>query len=166
MFRPGEVIIYSGHGVCRVKEVGHPSIRGANPDKLYYKLAPVYGVGDIYIPVDSRIFMRPIMTKEEAEDLIGRLPEIKEESYVIINRNTAQARNFYESILETHDCAMLFGLLKGFHAKAKSGKKLGLVDTSYMKRAEELLYGELAAALDIPLAEAADHIKRAIRGGG
>lgn len=59
MFQPGEVIIYSGHGVCRVKEVGHPSIPGANPDKLYYKLAPVYEAGDIYIPVDSRIFMNP-----------------------------------------------------------------------------------------------------------
>lgn len=166
MFQPGEVIIYSGHGVCRVKEIGHPSIRGANPDKLYYKLAPVYEVGDIYIPVDSRIFMRPIITKEEAEDLICRLPEIKEKSYAIINSNMAQARNFYKSILETHDCAMLFELLRGFHAKAKKGKRLGQVDISYMKRTEELLYGELAAALDIPLTEVEDHIKRAIRGAG
>lgn len=35
-----------------------------------------------------------------------------------------------------------------------------------MKRVEVLLYGELAAALDIPLAEAADRIERAIRGAG
>lgn len=166
MFQPGEVIIYSGHGVCRVKEVGHPSIPGANPDKLYYKLAPVYEAGDIYIPVDSRIFMRPIITKEEAEDLICRLSEIREKSYAITNSNTTQARNFYESILETHDCAMLFGLLKGFRAKAKRGRRLGQVDTSYRKRVEVLLYGELAAALDIPLAEAADRIERAIRGAG
>ena len=30
------------------------------------------------------------------------------------------------------------------------GKKLGLVDERYMKRAEEMLHGELAVALEMP----------------
>ena len=36
---------------------------------------------------------------------------------------------------------------------AKQIKKLGFTDEKYLKRAEELLFGELAAALDISLEE-------------
>lgn len=161
MFQPGDKIIYSGHGVCEVKEVCHPPVRGIDPGKLYYKLSPVYGTEDIYVPVRTEIFMRPAMTREEAEQLLRRLPRIKEKSYHSPNHNVAQARLYYNSILSTHNCVLLLGLWKGFHGKMKGGKKLGLIDGEYMKRIEDLLCGELSVALDVSLAEAADRIKSA-----
>lgn len=39
----------------------------ANKKRKYYKLAPVFGSGTIYIPVDTKVFMRPVISKEEAE---------------------------------------------------------------------------------------------------
>ena len=35
----------------------------------------------------------------------------------------------------------------------------GQMDQRYMKRAEDVLYGELAAALDIPMEEVPDYIR-------
>ena len=42
MFEPGNLIIYSGEGVCRVERVGPLEMSGSNPSKLYYTLQPVY----------------------------------------------------------------------------------------------------------------------------
>lgn len=46
--------------------------RGAEKNRLYYKLSPVYGSGTIYVPVDTKIFMRPVLSRREAMDLIHR----------------------------------------------------------------------------------------------
>ena len=41
---------------------------------------------------------------------------------------------------------------------AVSRRRLGQTDERFMKRAEELLFGELAVALDIPVGQVADYI--------
>lgn len=40
MFQVGDLIIYGGEGVCRVEAVGPSPVRGSNPGRLYYTLAP------------------------------------------------------------------------------------------------------------------------------
>ena len=47
--------------------------RGAEKNRLYYNLSPVYGSGTIYVPVDTKIFMRPVLSRREAMDLIRRI---------------------------------------------------------------------------------------------
>ena len=51
-------------------------ISGASKDKLYYYLAPLIGTGVYYSPVDSGAFMRPVISREEAEALIDAIPGI------------------------------------------------------------------------------------------
>ena len=43
-------------------------------------------------------------------------------------------------------------------------RRLGMVDERYMKQAERLLYGELAAALDIPFDQVQPYIARRVEG--
>ena len=160
MFEPGDMIIYSGEGACRVESVGPLDMSGANPSKLYYTIQPVYRQGKIFIPVDSRVFMRPIITREQAEALIRRIPEIEGEVYE--NRNLRMLNEHYQSLLQSHDCEDMLQLIKAVYTKQQDnlaqGKKTGLVDERYMKRAEDILYGELAVALDIPKQNVPDYI--------
>ena len=77
MFQKGDLIVYGNTGICRVEEVGTPeSLPGVDKEKLYYKLVPVRSASTIYTPVDTSVFMRPVMTKEAADHLIDRIPEI------------------------------------------------------------------------------------------
>lgn len=44
-------------------------------------------------------------------------------------------------------------------AAHKQNRHLGQIDKKFMKRAEDLLYGELAAALDIPREDILNYIE-------
>jgi len=160
MYSKGDLIIYSGEGVCRVENVGPIDLSGANKSKLYYTLQPVYREGKIFIPVDTNVFMRPVISHEEADALIRRIPEIQGEVYE--NRNLRMLNEHYQTLLQSHDCEDMLQLIKAVYTKQKEnlamGKKPGLVDERYMKRAEDILYGELAVALDIPKDSVLDYI--------
>lgn len=160
MYRPGDLIIYSSEGVCRVETVGPLDMSGANRDKLYYTIQPLYREGKIFIPVDTGVFMRPVISRQEADALIRRIPDIEGEVYE--NRNLRMLNEHYQSLLQSHDCEDMLQLIKAVYAKQKetlaAGKKPGLVDERYMKRAEDILYGELAVALDIPKEEVLTYI--------
>ena len=68
------MIVYGNEGVCRVEEIGTPKISGVDKHREYYTLAPIYREGKVFTPVDSKVFMRPVITREEALALIDRIP--------------------------------------------------------------------------------------------
>ena len=72
MFEIGEYIVYGVKGVCRIEDITHIDISGADKDRLYYVLAPVGdGSGRIYAPTDNqKITMRKVISREEADQLI------------------------------------------------------------------------------------------------
>ena len=76
MYSVGEKIVYGENGVCTVIKIAPLEISGASKDKLYYYLAPLIGTGVYYSPVDSGAFMRPVISREEAEALIDAIPGI------------------------------------------------------------------------------------------
>lgn len=165
MFQKGDLIVYGNTGICRVEEVGTPeSLPGADKEKLYYKLVPVRSASTIYTPVDTRVFMRPAMTKEEADHLIDRIPEISEDSFEC--RDPRMLAEHYRTSLQTHECEDLIRLIKTVYRKSKklvqSGKKPGKTDQQYRKRAEELLNEELSVALGIPFDEVPVYIEQRI----
>ena len=158
MFEVGSLLVYDTTGVCKVLEIGVPSgLPVANKDRQYYKLAPVSGSGTIYIPVIS---------KEDAEALIQKIPEIRED--ICDSRNLKALEDHYKASLMTHDCEDLVQLIKTVYVKKqnleKNGKKAGKTDQEYMKRAKRLLYEELSIALDIPVAEVEGYIANYIDG--
>ena len=164
MYQAGDLIIYSSEGACRVESVGPIDLSGADRDKLYYTIQPLYREGKIFVPVDTGVFMRPVITRQEAQDLIRRIPDIEGEVYE--NRNLRMLNEHYQALLQTHDCEDMLQLIKAVYLKQKgneaAGKKPGLVDERYMKRAEDILYGELAVALDIPKDGVLDYITRVL----
>ncbi|MGI5966561.1 MULTISPECIES: CarD family transcriptional regulator [Anaerotruncus] len=167
MYQVGNYIIYGTSGVCRIAAIGRPDASYADPNKSYYTLVPAYGTEVIYTPVDTKVFMRPVISKSEAEQLIREIPSIREDSAGNPGAKNQQILSeHYQSAIQTHDCGDLIRLIKTIYQKnqaaEKHGKKPGRIDEHYRKRAEELLCGELAIALGIPRDAVLRHILDAL----
>ena len=166
MYQVGEMVIYGGEGVCRVEAVGKLHMSGVSKDKLYYTLSPLYRDGKVYTPVDTPVFMRPIISKEDAEALIRSIPDIQ--AATCTDRNLRILTEHYQSLIRSHECADMVQLIKAAYEKRQErksqGSKPGQVDERYMKRAEELLHGELAVALGIPRDDVAGYIAQVVAG--
>jgi len=78
MYHVGDLIIYGNSGVCSVESIGKLDIRWINKSKLYYTLCPIYREGKIFAPIDTNLFMRPVITYEEVQHLIEIIPSINE----------------------------------------------------------------------------------------
>ena len=166
MFQPGELLVYGTTGVCRVEEITTPDLTRAERGRQYYLLKPLYQDGVIYAPVDSgKVPIRPVISREEAEALIDRIPSVRAEA---CRAPTLQAlAQYYQSAVRSHDCKELLELVMSIYLKQRQAeaqkRRLGMVDERYMKQAERLLHGELSAALGIPLEEVQPYIARRVR---
>lgn len=163
MFKKGTFIIYGTAGVCQVIDIGRVSgVPVSHPEKDYYTLTKLRSGGTIYIPVDTTEFMRPVMTRDEANDLIARIPDIEER--VCESRDQKSLNDYYWASLQSHSCEELIRLVKSVTRKnlllGQRGKKPGRTDTEYKKRAESLLQEEFSVALEIPYAEVPKYIEQ------
>lgn len=166
MYREGDWIVYGTAGPCLVEAVGPAEQdRGLERDKTYYRLSPLLDSSVIYAPVDSKVFMRPVITQQEAQTLLDGIPSLECETFGggSIRALTEQ----YKGAFASHDCSDLLRLIRGVYEKnrlsAVNGKRPGQLDQRYKKRAEELLHSELSVALDVPYAEMADFIAGTFR---
>lgn len=164
MFEPGDYIIYSNTGVCKVEEICVPE-GSAVQNKLYYKLKPAFKSEIVFIPVDSQMFMRKVLTRKEALDFIDSIPEIKEdESGEGLDQKKLNLR--YKAFLNSHECSTLAQLIKTLCSKEKAlaerGKKLIKSDADFRQKARDVLHGEMSVSLGIPVEEVAAFIEERI----
>lgn len=162
-FSIGDLIIYGETGVCRVEEI----VERPFLDEITscYKLQPLYQSCVIFTPVDkSSVFMRPIITRKEAEDLVDSIKDIQPRELPVAAPRVVSEH--YDKIIKTHDCGELISLTVSiFHKRQwliEQKKKLSAIDERYMKKAEELLFGELAAALEIDKSAVLGYIKEKV----
>lgn len=153
MYQLGDLVLYGSTGVCRVSEIREQDFPTTGEKKLYYILRPLYEDCTISAPVDSdKVFIRPIISRDEAERIIEDIPNVEVKVYH--SRVSRELTEHYEAILKHHDCGSLVEMTKSIYAKKQSfqdqKRKFGTVDERFLKRAEDLLFGELAAALEIP----------------
>lgn len=168
MFKIGQQIIYGNTGVCIVDKIGPLDPASGMGDRVYYTLSPVYSKeSTIYTPVDNqKIAMRPILTKEEAEALIAKIPEI-EELWISDEKKREQD---YKEALAKADCHELIRVIKTIYPRKQkrlaAGKKVTASDERYFNMSEDFLYKELAVSLDMDLEEVekyvVSHVKAAI----
>ncbi len=162
MFCVNDYVVYGNEGVCRVEDIGKPSISGLDKQKEYYTLVPFYRKGKIYTPTDSTILMRKVISKENAEALISRITEIS--PVLDVPRDSKLAMEFYKSLVKTHECEKLISIIKHVFEKQRvlvaEKKNVPAVDLRYMKIAEDMLYGELGFALNIKPSDVRGYIIR------
>jgi len=163
MYRVGDWIVYGNSGVCRVMSVGFPEDNsGLEKDKEYYRLSPLLDSSTIYAPVETKVFIRPVISRQEALELLANAKNLEED--ICYSRNLRLLTEHYKEAIQTHKCEELLRLIRTVHAKnqecIKKGKRPGQIDQRYMKRAEELLHSELSVALEIPYSEVPDYMER------
>lgn len=159
MYQGGDRVVYGSSGVCIIMEICTPNFTRAERGKQYYKLRPITGSEVIYAPVDTNAFMRPVMTKSEAEAFVARIPHI--EAQLCSSHSVTVLRQQYEEFFRARDCEGYVKLIKGVREKSLQ-KKLGQTDQRYMKRAEDTLHSELAVALEIPPDQVGAYIRSVI----
>lgn len=169
MFQKDDLVFYGNVGVCRVEEIGKPpSTSPVDGDKLYYKLSPLYDTSEIYIPVDTKMFMRPVISRQEAEELIRQIPAIREDDYASDKR--MEMAEHYRGFLNSHTCEDLMCLMKTLYQRGQQsiqrGRNPGAMEQDFKKRAEGLLYGELAVVLGVPVEEVEGYISQRIEEAG
>ena len=137
MFEKGEKIIYGKTGVCVVEDIAERAVPGGK--RLYYTLRPLYQSGNvIFAPADSdKIFMRPIITRQDAEKLIEDVPKIREFSDETEIRSCEELLSFAIMLYERRKKAR------------RMKRKLSFTYGNRLHRAEQVLFGELAAVLEV-----------------
>ncbi len=152
MFNVDDLVIYGTNGVCRVTGITSFDINDNGGSQSYYVLKPLYQECVISTPVNNtRVFMRPIISKEYAEKVINMIPTMHVEIYH--SHILRELIDHYEVAVRSNDCKKLIEITMSIYAKRQAaiqqGRKLGAIDEKFMKRAEDLLFGELGAALGI-----------------
>ena len=162
MFSIGEKIIYGENGVCTVDRIGSLPLDGPG-GKVYYHLTPLVGNGTYFTPVDSSAYMRPVMSKAEAEAFIATIPGI--EPAICSDTRFNHVDAFYRELFKKHSCEALVSVIKGLHTRMADRKTRSSRAEATMKRAKDILHGELSVALGIEFGEVEDYIARSISGG-
>lgn len=153
MYEIGEKIIYGENGVCTVEKIA--PLEGGDA-KLYYYLSPLIGSGTYFAPVDSKAFMRPVMSREAAEAFIDSIPGIK--PAVCTDNRFNHVDAFYKELFKQHTCEALVSIVKGLNDRMSQRKTRSSRAEAIMKRARDMLHGELATALDMEVVEIEKYI--------
>ena len=153
MFNIGEYIIYGSNGVCMVKDYMQSDTIGGG--ELYYVLDPLSARGStIFSPVDNqKVFMRPVISRSEAEDLLAGIPEYEDMEI----RDVRSQEQLYKEILKNYDCRIFLRFIKALygrkHDREAAGRRITAVDEKYLLLAKESLLNELSIALDMQVDE-------------
>ena len=164
MYQVGDKIIYGGNGVCVIEEVKIIESPRTGDAQQYYVIRPLFQDCKISVPVDTTMFMRPVISADEAVALVDSIPGVEVETYY--NPALRQLQEYYDAKLNTHRCEDLIELTMSLHRKKlrtlEQKRKFGAIDERYMKRAEDLLCGELAVALEMSRDEVSGYIEKAV----
>ncbi len=163
-YKIGDYIIYGETGVCRVEEIVEKEFLG---DVVScYRLSPLYQSCVIFTPVENgNVFTRPIITRDEAEELLSRITEVEPQiCELTVPRLLSE---HYDKIVKTHNCEEWLGLTVSIYAKRQrlieQKKKLSAVDERFVKKTEDLLFGELAVALGIDRASVREQFANSLK---
>ena len=165
MFSVNDYVVFGNHGICVIKAIGPLDLGIAERGRLYYTLEPLYTQKNtIYTPVDSeKNSLRRAITREEALELIDSIPQV--ETGWVPDEKRREER--YREIMRQNDCMGWMQIIKTLYLKKQKrlaeGRKNTARDELYLKLAEDFLYGEFAAALDVEKDEVEDLIGRRVR---
>lgn len=150
MYKLGDYVVNANNGVCRIEDIVTMSMPKEKKKKECFLVVPVSArTSRLYVPVDSdKNQIRPIMTREEAEELIEDICSI--EAAWIENDKTRE--QVYKDAIFSCQPRRLVSILKTMYQRGikrqAEGKKITTIDERYFRIAEKNLHSELAFVLD------------------
>ncbi len=102
-----------------------------------------------YVPVDSTVFMRALITPEEAERVLEDFPSIRVRSFA--GTNSKALSDQYRALIARHDPHEMLSLYKTLRRKVESairtGKRPGAMDERFAAAALDQVTQELSIVL-------------------
>ena len=149
MYQVGEYVMYRNVGVCIVEAIGKLGF-SAEKEKEYYTLRPLYTSNHsrFYVPVYSDVFIRNVITEQEAQRYLNELEYMQTKPYCAAK--PAKLAAYYDSLYIKHSLADHLRLFKELCQKEKKireqGKKFGQLESNYKNQIEKLLADEFSCA--------------------
>ena len=147
MFDCGQLVIYGGNGVCRIEDIviRETPILGR---RQTYVILLSSGL-TAYVPTDSPVYMRALVSEEEALSVLNDFPNIQPK--VIPASNSKALADQYRAIIGKHDLREMISLYKSLRQKLvqsiSAGKKPGTMDERFSAQALDAVLEELGAVL-------------------
>ena len=144
MYKSGDVVVY-GRDVYRIKDVKDNYLF----DKTYYIMNPIDDDSLVTsVPVDTTSYLRDVITKEEAEELIAKIPSIE-----IVQASDRDIEYEYKQLLRENTLEALIKIIKTTYMRnmmrQNQNKRISEKGGQYFNRAERQLYNELSISLHL-----------------
>jgi CarD family transcriptional regulator len=162
MFHVNDWVVYGTSGVYCIVDTDLPDPTGAEKDRRYYELQAAKQKCRTYVPMDSSVRMRPVISKEQAQELIQRIPEL--DTPLCTERGKNSAERYYRELMQNSDCATMTGIVHKLTSRRnellKAGRHMSYTEEKYLRRGRDLLDSEFSIALGIPQEEVASFIRK------
>lgn len=161
MLKTGSIVLYGSQGICKISEITTKKVGKISAQ--YYVIKPIYADNTVFfVPIENEVLtarIQSVMSKSQAEKFVDSLNEIEP----LKNMDEAEKRKEYKEALSSNDRQRLVAVIKTLRAerdlRRESNKKLNINDEQILYKAEQLLYSELAFAMEITPQEVVDAIK-------
>ena len=155
MFSIGDYMVYGINGVCLVQDIC-ASPFDKKDTRTFYLLNPLGASAGsvIYTPTNNeQVPMRPLMTRERAQELIEQMPGITPLEIPM----EKMRREIYRQVMHSCDPVEYVRLIKTVYQRRmdmiQQHKRLSETDSDFERNAKLSLYHELAVVLDVQFAE-------------
>ena len=150
MLSRGDAVVYKCRGLYKVEDVGTLDFSFVDSSKQYYTLQSVEDAGDkAYVPAEDDTNIRRPVSRDEALELIGRIPEIE----VLHVKNEKFREQEYKACIADFCPENWVRVLKTTYKRTKSRGSMTSLDRKYQMLLEHALYSEFSFALGIPAGE-------------
>ena len=148
MFNIGDLIIYSSLGICRIDNICEQTYNGIT--RKYYVIQPVEDKNlTIHNPVDNdQVVMLGMINRDDALEI---LESFKEKGIRWIDKGHDRTRE-YTDIVKTGDRKEISKIINTLMRKKfdadRNGKKIGDPDRRLLSSIQNIMFKELAIALN------------------
>ena len=148
MYSVGQYVVHPGQGVCEVEAIVEGPI-------AVYQLLPIGQRHRMRIsfPVASAGKLRPVLSREEAEELIDSYPDMEPDPHR--ERSNALEEEHFKREIRNGTCADSMRIVKTFRLRIAEtrarNKKPPVVYERILKQASQRSLEELSCALDMPV---------------
>ncbi len=152
MYQVNDWIVYGTAGVYRVIDSDLPDPTGAEKERRYYQLQAANQKCQTYVPMDSPVRMRPVVSKAQAENIIVH---ISDSSVALCPEHRKHAaEKYYKELLQNSDCATIAAVVHTLSEHKRSllqnGRHMSYTEEKYLRRGRDLIDSEFSVALGIP----------------
>ena len=161
MFEVNDYVFYGSGGVCRVVDIKTAPLENMPKDREYYILRSMHDASGVaYIPIDSDgVFLRPLITREDAEDLLARCEQIE----CIDEPVAKQLRERYIEAMRTHRPEEWVRVIKTVNRRLRAprpaARRISETERSLAENARRYLYTELSLVMEQSVAEVEARLK-------